>query len=123
MVAETGGFVLSAAAGGEEQGMAGMNDEQVGAALAALNATADEPWVLEAGALVRRYQFPDFRRAFAFMSELALYAERSDHHPDWRNCYRRVELRLWSFDIDGLSERDFDFAAEAERVARSLGGA
>lgn len=100
--------------------MGALDEAQIQQALAQLNAYCSQPWSLSEGALCRRFTFESFSQAFAFMSNLAGYAEEVDHHPDWRNCYRQVDIRLTSFDVKGISERDFDFAMESERVAREL---
>ena len=67
-------------------------------------------------ALTRELAFADFSQAFAFMTQVALMAERMDHHPDWHNVYNRVSLRLSTHDVGGLSERDFRLAAGIDRV-------
>lgn len=97
--------------------MALLTEDQIRSALAALNAGTDAGWVIENKFLCKAFEFADFKAAFAFMSALAQYAECVDHHPDWRNCYRRVEIRLTTFDVRGLSQQDFDFALEAENQA------
>ena len=66
------------------------------------------------GAISRHFKFVDFAQAFAFMTELALVAERQDHHPEWRNVYNRVEIVLTTHDAGGLTRRDFDFACRAD---------
>ncbi len=86
-------------------------------ALDKLNSGIDHPWALEAEALVKEFVFKDFNQAFAFMTALALYAEKVDHHPDWRNCYRRVGISMSTFDVQGITQQDFSFAAMAEQVA------
>lgn len=63
-------------------------------------------WRLEHGALVRDYSFPDFAAAFAFVTRLALLAERSDHHPDIDIRYNKVRVALLSHDAGGITERD-----------------
>ena len=68
-------------------------------------------------AISRRYQFADFNEAFGFMSRLALYAERVDHHPEWFNVYNRVEITLSTHDAGGLTQRDIDFARFADGLA------
>jgi 4a-hydroxytetrahydrobiopterin dehydratase len=74
-------------------------------------------WTLRADgrAIERRFKFPDFNAAFAFMTRVALYAEKADHHPEWFNVYNRVDVTLTTHDADGLSERD---AAMARAIGR-----
>lgn len=57
-------------------------------------------------ALVRTFRFKDFNQAFGFMTRVALYADKHDHHPEWFNVYNRVEVTLTTHDADGLSARD-----------------
>ena len=63
-------------------------------------------WRLENGALTRDYAFPDFAAAFAFVTRLALLAERTDHHPDIDIRYNKVRVALLSHDAGGVTERD-----------------
>lgn len=65
----------------------------------------------------REFRFADFRAAFAFMTRVALAAERADHHPEWSNVYNRVTMRLTTHDADGLTDNDFALAAEADAAA------
>jgi 4a-hydroxytetrahydrobiopterin dehydratase len=66
------------------------------------------------GAITREFVFTDFAQAFAFMTQLALMAEKSDHHPEWSNVYNRVGITLTTHDVGGLSRRDIDFARCAD---------
>lgn len=68
-------------------------------------------------AIVRSFKFKDFNQAFGFMTRVALYADKHDHHPEWFNVYNRVEMTLTTHDADGLSERD---AAMAQAIAGML---
>jgi 4a-hydroxytetrahydrobiopterin dehydratase len=68
-------------------------------------------WSLDQGKLFRELVFPDFVRAFAFMSQVALLAEKQDHHPDWTNVYNRVRIHLHTHDAGGITEQDFLLAA------------
>ncbi|MEO1042239.1 MAG: 4a-hydroxytetrahydrobiopterin dehydratase [Pseudomonadota bacterium] len=52
----------------------------------------------------------NFKEAWAFMSQVALFAEQTDHHPEWFNVYNRVEITLTTHDASGLSERDVAMA-------------
>lgn len=70
-------------------------------------------------AITRQFKFADFRQAFAFMTQVALAAERADHHPEWSNVYNRVDMRLTTHDAGGLTERDFALAAVADAAARA----
>ncbi len=65
-------------------------------------------WQLRADgkALTRTFTFADFNQAFGFMTRVALYADKADHHPEWFNVYNRVEITLTTHDADGLSARD-----------------
>ena len=74
---------------------------------------AHPQWRRDGDVLRRSYQFADFRAAFAFMTHVALIAERLFHHPEWSNVYNKVELAITSHDVGGLSARDRDFV---ERV-------
>ncbi len=73
-------------------------------------------WSLRDGKLYRHIQFPDFATAFGFMTQIALIAEKMDHHPEWLNVYNRVEIWLSSHDAGGISERDFALAARINTV-------
>jgi 4a-hydroxytetrahydrobiopterin dehydratase len=73
------------------------------------------------GAIRRRFVFDDFAQAFAFMTQVALAAEKRDHHPEWSNVYNRVDIVLTTHDAGGLTAKDIDLAryadASAARVA------
>ena len=73
-------------------------------------------WEYRDGALHRTFQFPDFVRAFAFMTEVALHAEKLDHHPDWGNVYNRVTMALSTHDAGGVTDLDFALATHADEA-------
>ena len=87
------------------------------AELDALLAQAPE-WRLRADgkALERTFTFADFNQAFGFMTRIALYAEKADHHPEWFNVYNRVGITLTTHDAGGISQRDADMAHAIEAM-------
>lgn len=68
-------------------------------------------------AIERTYRFGDFNEAFGFMARVALVAEKMDHHPEWRNVYRTVEVTLTTHDSGGLTERDVRLARAMDAIA------
>ena len=74
-------------------------------------------WELVDGKLHREFRYGTFVNAFAFMSAVALIAERADHHPEWSNVYDRVNIDLTTHDAGGLTAKDFSLAAAAGRLA------
>lgn len=94
--------------------VAALNDAEREAALAALS-----DWKYDSGrdAINRKFKFADFTEAFAFMTRIALHAEKADHHPEWFNVYNNVDITLTTHDAKrengengGLSQRDVDLA-------------
>jgi 4a-hydroxytetrahydrobiopterin dehydratase len=71
----------------------------------------------DASALLRDYRFADFSHAFGFMTQVALQAERLDHHPDWANVYNRVQVRLSTHDAGGITAKDLAMARHMEQLA------
>lgn len=68
-------------------------------------------------AIARSFKFKNFRQAFAFMTEVALIAEKADHHPEWTNVYNRLDIVLTTHDAGGVSERDIALAEEIEKIS------
>ena len=67
-------------------------------------------------ALTRRFLFADFSEAFAFMTRVALLAEKADHHPEWENVWNRVDILLTTHDAGGLSARDVALASAIDAL-------
>lgn len=76
-------------------------------------------WSMAEGrdAIARSFKFADFSEAFAFMTRVALAAEKMDHHPEWFNVYNRVDIVLSTHDAGGLSARDVALAKAIDALA------
>ena len=88
--------------------------EQRRAALAELSSWRE---VEGRDAIHRDLTFKSFDQAFAFMTRVALMAEKMDHHPEWANVYTRVEITLATHDVGGLSELDIRLARFIDAAA------
>ena len=77
-------------------------------------------WSLEGGgkALARTVKFKDFSEAFAFLTRVAMHAEKVNHHPEFTNVWNRVDFRLTTHDSGGVTDRDVKLA---EAINRLLG--
>ena len=74
-------------------------------------------WKEDNNTLYRKFEFEDFAAAFAFMTRVALAAEKLDHHPSWRNTYNKVEVWLSSHDAgDIITEKDRKLAAVIDKL-------
>ncbi len=73
--------------------------------------------VMERDAIFRKFVFRDFNEAFGFMARIALIAEKRDHHPEWLNVYKTVEVTLSTHDAGGLTEKDIALAKAMDRIA------
>ena len=67
-------------------------------------------WVVKDSKLHRSLEFKNFVEAFAFMTEIALRAEKMDHHPEWFNVYNKVTIDLMTHDVSGISDQDIKLA-------------
>ncbi|RBO83985.1 4a-hydroxytetrahydrobiopterin dehydratase [Marinomonas aquiplantarum] len=95
------------------------NQTQIQALLAELNQHHDG-WHLEEGKITKQFVFADFVAAFGFMSMVALYAEKMNHHPEWFNVYSKVNVQLTTHDVSGISEKDAQLAKYMDVCAASL---
>ena len=68
-------------------------------------------------AITKKFVFKDFNEAFGFMSRAALVAEKMDHHPEWFNVYKTVEVTLSTHDAGGLTDRDVKLAEAMDKIA------
>ena len=80
---------------------------------------APDGWTLENSgkALTRTFKFADFSEAFAFLTRVALHAEKADHHPEFTSVWNRVDFRLTSHDKGEVTERDLELAEAINRIA------
>jgi len=69
-------------------------------------------------AITRKFEFVDFNEAFGFMSRVALLAEKMDHHPEWFNVYKTVEVTLSTHDADGVTDNDVQMAIAMDGYAK-----
>ena len=79
----------------------------------------DSGWTLHADkdAITKTFKFSDFVAAFGWMTKIAIWAEKWNHHPEWFNVYNRVEVVLTTHDVDGLSELDVKLATKMDALA------
>ncbi len=68
------------------------------------------------GAISRSYVFADFIQAFGFMTQIAIAAEKHNHHPEWSNVYNRVSITWTTHDVNGLSSNDITLARLCDQV-------
>lgn len=85
-----------------------------------LKALLDDGWrmVKDRDAIARTYIFTDFVEAFGFMARAALLAEKLDHHPEWFNVYKTVEVTLSTHDAGGLSMKDVELARGMDALVK-----
>lgn len=93
-----------------------LSDEALAEALASM-----PRWQREGGVINADFRFASFATAFAFMTEVALYAERLDHHPEWSNVYNRVSVALTTHDAGGLTELDIELGRLVSAAADRFG--
>jgi len=92
------------------------DEQQIQAALTELNASlaSDQQWCIQEGKLFKTFKFKSFVRAFGWMSQVAIVAEKMVHHPEWFNVYNKVEINLTTHDVNGISDYDFTLAKKME---------
>lgn len=75
-----------------------------------------QDWIQEEKTIAKNFVFENFMDAFAFMTQVALFAEKSDHHPEWTNVYNRVSVTLTSHDAGTITKRDVRLAHHMDEV-------
>jgi 4a-hydroxytetrahydrobiopterin dehydratase len=89
-----------------------LSPDAIDASLKVLNQGLANAWVIKEGKLFLELKFPNFISAFGFMAQVAIMAEKMNHHPEWSNVYNKVSVYLTTHDVQGLSMRDFQLAHE-----------
>jgi 4a-hydroxytetrahydrobiopterin dehydratase len=99
-----------------------MKYEKLDAASIAARLGEMHGWAVRDGAAIEKhYVFRDFRQAFGFMTECALAAEKLDHHPEWFNVYKKVDVVLTTHSAGGVTELDFKLAVLMDLAAARNG--
>lgn len=75
-----------------------------------------EGWAINQGSLSKSFKFSDFVTAFGFMTQVALEAEKMDHHPDWTNTYNKVQINLVTHDASAITTNDVKLANIIESI-------
>jgi 4a-hydroxytetrahydrobiopterin dehydratase len=88
-----------------------MSSQQIEASLKELT-----DWSVKEEKLHRELKFKNFVHAWGFMTQVAILAEKADHHPEWTNVYSRVTIDLTTHEADGISQRDFDLAKKINEI-------
>ena len=90
-----------------------LSEAEIQAALAELPG-----WAVQDGKLHKAFKFDSFAAAIGWMVSVAVYADKIDHHPEWRNVYSRVWVDLWTHDLEAISGRDVDLAQHMNQLAK-----
>ena len=80
------------------------------------NLTMLKGWTLDDGRIVKNIDFKDFKEAMAAMVKIGEVAEEMNHHPDWYNSYNKLNIKLGTHDVGGLTMKDFDLAQKIEEI-------
>lgn len=94
--------------------MTPLNEEEIKARMSSI----DSDWIVKGKFIHRDLLFKDFVEAFSFMTSVALVAEKSGHHPNWKNVYNKVTIALNTHDADGITAKDFDLAKSIDRILK-----
>lgn len=95
-----------------------LNEDERRSALAELSNWTPTPG---RDAIRRVFVFRNFSEAFGFMARAALTAEKLNHHPEWSNVYKTVDVTLSTHDVDGLTELDLKLARSMDKIAATVG--
>lgn len=75
-----------------------------------------EGWTFKEGGIEKKFVFDNFIQAMGFINQLALYAEKANHHAEIFNVYNRVDIRLSTHDAGGVTDKDFQLARQIDQI-------
>jgi 4a-hydroxytetrahydrobiopterin dehydratase len=93
-----------------------LSQDTIDISLKALNDESDNSWEIKDGKLYLEFKFPNFVSAFGFMAQVAIIAEKANHHPEWSNVYNKVKIYLTTHEVNGISKLDFELAKEIKNL-------
>ena len=93
-----------------------LSQVQIENSLTTLNSSNQESWIIKDAKLYREFILKDFIAAFGFMTQVAILAEKANHHPEWFNVYKKVQISLTTHEVGGLSSKDFDLAGQINQL-------
>ena len=96
--------------------MESYSQDVVETSLKELNNDSENLWSVKEEKLNREFKFPNFILAFGFMTQVAILAEKADHHPEWSNVYNSVVINLTTHDAGGISKKDFELAQKISQL-------
>lgn len=97
-----------------------LSEEAIVSALQSLNSGSTHTWEIIDAKLYQEFTFKNFVSAFGFMTQVAILAERANHHPEWSNVYNKVKISLVTHEAKGITERDFKLAQEISKLGSYL---
>ena len=97
-----------------------LSEEAIVTALKSLNSDSEYSWEIKDAKLYQEFKFKNFISAFGFMTQVAILAERANHHPEWSNVYNKVKIYLVTHEAKGIAERDFKLAQEITNIVNYL---
>ena len=95
-----------------------LSNTEISFELESLNSSTDLAWQIKDKKLHKEFIFNNFIETFGFMSQVALIAEKLNHHPEWSNVYNKLVIRLTTHDVSGISKLDFKFAKKIEEIKK-----
>ena len=93
-----------------------LSQDIINKSLGSLNRDSEYSWGIKNDKLYKEFKFTNFISAFGFMTQVAILAERANHHPEWSNVYNKVKIYLITHEAKGISKRDFKLAQEIDKL-------